>query len=252
MRKLNFTIIAGIVAALVGAALVLSYGHGVDTRIANGRRTVPVLVAKTALPAGLLPAALRGMVEVRQVPAEYAVSDALASLDVIKPTDVLRVPVSASGQLGRSSFGAQATSLGVVPPKGKVDLAIRVGLVPGVAKYVGAGSSVDMFVTYKALKPEAAAFSLVANPALTKLFASGVSVVAVSAAAPVNPAGQSSGVAPVVGDDVLVILEVTPDLAQKIINAQATGEIYLALSAPGDKHITPSGAGPGNVLGNNG
>lgn len=251
MRKLNLTIVAGIIAALVGGVLVLSYGRGVDSKIANGRRTVAVLVAKTDLVAGELPAALRDKVEVRQVPAEYAVSDALASLDAIKATDVLRLPVTASGQIGRSAFGSQAATLGLVPAKGKVDIAIRVGLVPGVAKYVGAGSTVDMFVTYKALKTDAAAFSVVANPSLTKLFASGVSVVAVTAAPPVSSSGQPNGAVPVVGDDVLAIVEVTPDLAQKIINAQSIGEIYLALSAIGDVHSTPTGASPNGVLGNN-
>ena len=40
MRKLNVMIVAGLIVAVIGAAVVIAYGRSVDNRIADGRQTV--------------------------------------------------------------------------------------------------------------------------------------------------------------------------------------------------------------------
>ena len=66
MRKLNLTILVGLVVAVLGFALVFAYGSRVDSRVAEGRESVPVLVATATAAAGLTPAELTGLLEVRE------------------------------------------------------------------------------------------------------------------------------------------------------------------------------------------
>lgn len=241
MRRLNITVIAGIIAAVLGVLIVVTYGHGVDKKIADGKATVGVLVSSAALTAGATPQSLTSKVEMKQVPRAYVSVDALGSLTALPAGSVLRAPVAKGTLLNRSAFtnpAAGGVGSGVLAPAtGKVAVAIRLGLVPGVAHYLTAGSKVDLFVTYKALKadPNAA----VTAPALTKLFASAVNVLAVTAGGTTSPAA--------VGDDVLLVLEATPALAQGIVNAQSAGELYAAMSN-GETHSTTRGTTPSDVL----
>src|SRR5438477_257651 len=45
MRKLNISIIIGVIIALVGASLVFFYGRHVDNKISDGKATMSVIVA---------------------------------------------------------------------------------------------------------------------------------------------------------------------------------------------------------------
>ena len=240
MRRLNVTVIAGIIAAILGVLIVVTYGRGVDQKVASGKQTVGVLVTTQALSAGATPGAISAKVETKQVPRAYLSGDSLGALSALPQGAVLRVPVAKGTQLNRSAFTDPAVgggAGGVSPAKNSVAVAVRVGMVPGVAHYVTAGSTVDLFVTYKAVKPEPNA--LVTTPVVTKLFASSVHVLAVTAG------GTTSAAA--LGDDVLLLLEAKPALAQGIINAQAAGELYAALTT-GETHHTSAGTTPADVL----
>lgn len=240
MRRLNITVIAGILAAVVGVAIVLTYGKGVDKRVADGKQTVGVLVAADVLVPGATPAALASKVEVKQVPRAYVGVDAIGSLTALPNGSILRVPVAKGTQISKAAFstsGASGVAGPVAPAKGSSALAIKVGMVPGVAHYVVAGSTVDLFVTYKAVKADPNA--LVTTPVVTKLFASAVHVLSVT--------GNGQTAAQAAPDDVLLIIEATPALAQMVINAQAAGELYVALTG-GEVHATSGGATPADVL----
>jgi len=241
MRRLNVTVIAGIIAAVLGVLIVVTYGRGVDQRVAAGKQTVGVLVTTAPLTAGATPSAISTKVEMKQVPREYLSGDSLSALSALPTGAVLRAPIAKGTQLNRSAFTDPATGSGgaggLSPAKDSVAIAVRVGMVPGVAHYVTPGSTIDLFVTYKAVKPEPNA--TVTTPILTKLFASAVHVLAVT------PSGPTSAAA--LADDVLLVLEVRPALAQTIINAQAGGELYAALTT-GERHTTSGGSSPADVL----
>src|SRR5580698_10297512 len=79
MRKLNISVVIGIIVALVGAGLVLVYGRHVNNKIAGGKQTMPVLVADQALAAGTSAGSLTGHVHVQQIPAAYVVKGALST-----------------------------------------------------------------------------------------------------------------------------------------------------------------------------
>lgn len=241
MRRLNVTVIAGIIAALLGVLIVVTYGRGVDQKVAAGKQTVSVLVTTTPLTAGSTPGSIQSKVETKQVPRAYLSGDSISALSALPTGAVLRVPLAKGTQLNRSAFTDPATGGGgvggITPGKGLDAVAVRVGMVPGVAHYVTAGSTVDLFVTYKAVKPVPNA--TVTTPVVTKLFASSVHVLSVAAG------GTTSAAA--LADDVLMVLEATPSLAQAIINAQAAGELYAALTL-GEQHTTTSGTTPAEVL----
>lgn len=243
MRKLNVTIIAGLIVALIGAGAVYAYGHKVDSRVASGKQTVAVLVAKADLPAGTSAAAVAQNVQARQVPNAYVAADALSAPAQIPVGAVLTAPVTKGSQLTRSAFAAAGTPEAVKPTPGTVDIAISVGLIPGALRYIAPGSGVDLFYTSKSV------------PVTTKLFASGIRVVSVNAAAPAAASGQTQQAAaaaqPAPTDQVYALLEVTPELAQQIVTAQATGTIYLGVSNPGEQHQTPAGSTADDVLGAN-
>ena len=45
MKKLNISVVIGVIVALIGAGLVLVYGRHVNNKIAGGKQTMPVLVS---------------------------------------------------------------------------------------------------------------------------------------------------------------------------------------------------------------
>lgn len=240
MRRLNITVIAGILAAVVGVAIVITYGKGVDKRVADGKQTVGVLVASDVLVPGATPAAIASKVQIQQVPKAYVGVDAIGSLQALPNGSILRVPVAKGTQISKAAFstsGASGVAGPVAPAKGSSAVAVKVGMVPGVAHYITPGATIDLFVTYKAVKPDPNAE--VTTPVVTKLFASQVKVLSITANG--QTAAQQSP------DDVLLIVEATPVLAQKIINAQAAGELYVALTG-GEAHTTSGGSTPADVL----
>ena len=243
MRKLNLTILVGLVVAVLGFALVFAYGSRVDSRVAEGRESVPVLVATATAAAGLTPAELTGMLEVRQVPKLYVADGALATLDDVQG-QVLLAPLGVGGQLTAVQFGAPGVAGAVKPEPGRVALAVGVSLTPGVARYVTPGSSVDVFVTYTA--------GTEANAGRTKLFASGVKVLSVSVAEAVD-AAESGDAPPADGGQVVAVLDLLPGDAEKVVNAATLGSLYLALASTTngvETHLTP-GATADDVVGSN-
>jgi pilus assembly protein CpaB len=259
MRKLNVMIVAGLIVAIIGAAVVIAYGRSVDNKIADGKQTVSVLVAKQDIPAGTSADQLGGMFAPKDVPSAYVESGALSSLT--GQSGFLTAAVKKNGQVSSNDFSAQQSSgiTGVTPQKGMVSVSIQVNLSPGVAKYVSPNSYVDMFVTYSGAtltnKSNNSSSSLnTAALTPTKLFASNVRVLSVTPATDTTDTTSSSSTAPnqvSPGDQVIAVVEVSPTLAQKIVNATTLGQIYLGLDRKGDVHRTARGSTPVDVLTSN-
>lgn len=257
MRKLNAGIALGLVVALIGAALVLAYGRHVNQKIADGRRTVPVLVADTTIPTGTAVSALAGHVHVAQVPVAYLVADPVSSLGSLTGSTgttagaglVTLGPVAQGTQLSQTLFGAPTSAAVVKPARGHVALALQAGLSPGVAHYITPGSYVDVFVTYTGAGAGAAGQQVADR---TKMFMSAVKVLSVSVAQ--DPAAKTSSASPAtnaaVGNNVITVLDVTPAAAEKLVNATTLGSIYLALSSK-TPQVTPAGAVPLDVVTSN-
>ena len=250
MRKLNITIIAGLLVALMGAGIVFAYGRSVDKRIAAGRQLVPVVVATSTLEPGMDAAAVRNATRVAQMPREYVAEGALTDLASV-PDVVLRGPVAVGQQLTASSFGTPDAAPLVQPSKGNIALAIEVGLSPGVARYITPGSAVDIFVTFAgggtavdgAIAPGSGD-----TDRRTKLFASGVKVLSVSVAPPPVAEGETAAAVEQPLSQVLAVLDVSPVEAERIVNATTLGKLYLGLSSAVAQHRTPTGVTPADVI----
>src|SRR4051794_32087591 len=250
MRKLNISIVVGVVVAVLGAGIVVAYGQSVDKRIANGKHPVAVLVADGDLDAGTPANDVAGRVHVDQVPSSYVADGALASaaaLSDLPVGSVLAGPVPNGGQLTSSDFADAATAGHVRPAPGHVAVAVETDLSPGVARYLGVGSMVDVFATYHDVRNRKGKLTVASGR--TKLFASGVKVLAVSVAQDTADNGGSAN-SSVLMDKVVALLDMSPSDAEKIVNATTLGDIYLADTATGG-HRTPTGAVPTDVVGSN-
>lgn len=248
MRKLNMTIVAGLLVALLGFVLVFAYGSRVDSRVAEGKETVSVLVAASAATAGMTPAELGAVLETREVPRLYVAEGALSSLEEVAD-QVLLGPLAKGAQVTAAQFGAPGVAGMVRPTPGRLALAVGVSLTPGVARYITPGSRVDVFVTYES----AAATGDGVNPTAqrTKLFATGVKVMSVSVAQR-EEAAEGEG-APQEAGQVVAVLDLSPADAEKVVNAATLGSLYLALASDEgepEKHTT-TGVTPEDVVGSN-
>jgi Flp pilus assembly protein CpaB len=242
-----------LILALVGAGLVFSYGRNVDERIADGKETSPVLVALADLQLGTPTVELQvdQDYEIREIPNAYQTQGALSSLEDVEGL-VLLGPVPTGSQLARVHFGSTATIAQVRPSEGNIALAVEVGISPGVARYIRVGSVVDLFVTYESGTEEES----VAEKR-TKLFLSGVTILAVSIAEPPEEETEDSRGTRGVGGgqrtttQVIAVLDVTPANGERIVNSVTLGTIYLALSTADETHRTPSGVIPEDVIRSN-
>lgn len=258
MRKLNTTILIGLLVAGLGFVLVFAYGNNVDDRVADGKATVDVLVATEALASGTTAGDLKDKVEKRAIPNEYLAQDVIKDLEEVKGL-VLLGPIPADGQLTKAQFGQARDAGAVKPTKGNVALAIGVDITPGVARYITAGSTVDVFATYTAgsntSNTQQGSTERDIAVKRTKLFASNIKVMSVTVAevpddnADNNKDSTQTPAETVV--EVVAVLDVSPAEAEQIVNAQTLGEIYLALNSidgTGEKHKTPTGVTPEQVV----
>jgi Flp pilus assembly protein CpaB len=186
---------------------------------------------------------------VAQIPAAYVVKGAIAATDSLSNPQasaaVLSGSVPEGGQLSYNDFVAASQSGRLAPSKGHVALSVETPLSSGVARYLQPGQLVDAFVTYSSTGSGGS--SSVGQR--TKLFASGVKVLSVSVAQPTdNDANNETASTP--SSSVIVLLDLSPVEAEKVVNAVTLGSIYLAYTTSAhDK--TPSGATPDSVVRSN-
>jgi Flp pilus assembly protein CpaB len=236
MRKLNISVVVGIIVALVGASLVFVYGRHVNNKISDGKATQSVIVADAAIAAGTPASQVASHVHIAQIPSAYVVTGALTAMTQLTSTQASNYlttgAIAEGGQLSLTDF-AQGAATGIVQPtKGNVAIAIALPINAGVARYLEPNQLVDVFVTYGSQSIDK-----------TKLFASSVRVLSVSIADNKNDGtdnGSSSS------NLVNVLLDASPLVAQKIVNAVTIGTPYLAY-APSGGHTT-SATSPKNVL----
>jgi Flp pilus assembly protein CpaB len=223
MRKLNMTIVVGIVVALIGAGLVFVYGHNVDNKISDGKHTVSVLVADELLGAGMTAGDIVSHVHVAQIPDAYVVKNAVAATSALSAASaqsaVLVGSIPEGGQLSYNDFASGSSAGHLQPSKGNVALSVETPISSGVARYLEPGQMVDVFATYGGAS----------GGSQTKLFVSGVKVLSVSVAEPQssNNSNANSDTSSLDGS-VIVLLDLSPRNAQKVVNAVSAGSIYLA------------------------
>jgi pilus assembly protein CpaB len=243
LRRMNLTIVAGVLAALVGALLVLSYGKNVDEKIAEGRELVDVLVAAEDLDGGTPATELA--VRTEQIADAYVSEGAVSDISEVTGL-VLAAQVPSGTQLTAGMFATQAAGTTVRPSEGHVAISVQVNLAAGVARYLSVGDFVDVYATYERIQDAPIASNR------SKLILSGVRVLSVSLAP--SAATEETGAvdAGLPADQTMVVLEVLPRQGESLVNAATLGFVHLGLITEGETHSTPAGVNPDDVVGRGG
>src|ERR1043165_9199937 len=102
MRKLNVSIVVGVIVAVLGAGIVVAYGQSVNKRAVTGKNPVSVLIADSDLDAGTPASEVASHVHVAKVPSAFAVDGAISDPSTLTSSvgknAVLTGPVAKGGQ----------------------------------------------------------------------------------------------------------------------------------------------------------
>jgi pilus assembly protein CpaB len=234
MSRRVFAIVVAIAFATVGTVggliLVLTAESRAQNRISN---PVTVAVAAVDIPVGTSGAQIRTaqMVRMVKMPKDSVPDDVM---DAISPELDAMVVTSniATGQLLlRAQFGAHAAVTGGLElPPGKMAVTVETGAPQ--AGYVRPGSQVVIFVTYPVIQPNGTN----TNIERTRVLLPRVDVLAVGsgAQAKATDANANSG-------KLMLTVAVTQDDAERLIEAQSHGTLYLGLLSDSLQVTTGSG-----------
>jgi Flp pilus assembly protein CpaB len=259
-RSNNLIIGLGLLTAVVGAGLVLLLakggGDGSSSSGTSGSDTVPVLVAKKAIPVGAAGGDIGDSVEVRQVPSVARASDALVSLGELADRTTA-VAIGPDQQL-RSAFFRQRTVRGdaIKVPDGKQAVAMRIPFTNAGGGYVGPGDRINIYaltgrqngnvmpLCSGGLCPTS---DPKATQAVSQLVLANVEVLDVSQeVAPatvqnVQPAAGQVSRANELGSTVTYLMALDANQAEKAIFFSRYGEVYLTLVPKGQPDSTTAG-----------
>src|SRR5450432_3969104 len=205
--------VAAILIGAVGAGLVLLYVHNVNQRLSAREAPRQILVAKKIIPAGTTGAAAsaNGDLESRKIANAAIAQNALATISPVANLVAL-APIYPGEQILSTKFGKEGDSGTLtVPAAGTIAISIS---LPGPARvngFIVPGSSVAVYLT---------------STGSTRLILDQVKVIAVGSRTLVPSSGQTTA-ADQQSD--VVTFGVTSAQAQKLIFAQSTGSLYLAL-----------------------
>jgi pilus assembly protein CpaB len=221
-------LIASLLVAAVGTALVFVYVNSANNRALADQHPVKVLVAKLEIPGGTPVSAIvsQGLLEQKDIPASAVVTGALADTTPINDQSTV-TNIYPGQQIIPSLFAAGATGsapapAGITLPKGMLAISVQLGDVNRVGGFVQPGSHVAIFMNGQ-ISPSAQS----ANATGTRLLVPDVEIVAVGQTT-VTPApvGQAN---PEAIPRALMTLAVTQSDAEKIIFAQTKGQLFFGL-----------------------
>ena len=232
MGRRTILLIAALVVAALGTALVFMYANRADERAQAGAEQVQVLVATTGIAAGTTGAAVTesGTVELKTLPAASVPPGALSDLTPV--TDLITISTIFPGQvLIEPMFGTQQeTSGGLTLPEGKVAVAIVLGDPQRVAGFVNPGSEVAIFRTGVPAPDPAAGADAEAGTPETSVLLDRVQVIAVgptTISSTTTTDGQTTNTEAI--PTAILTLALDQEQAQKVILSTTDGQMYFAL-----------------------
>lgn len=149
MGRRTVLLIAALVVAAMGTALVFMYANRAEDAALAGQQPVEVLVATSGIPAGSSGSAISeaGSVELQKLPAAAVPPEALGDLTPV--AELVTVGTVLPGQvLLQPMFGAQqAAAGGLTLPSGTMAVSVQLDDPQRVAGFVQPGSEVAIYVT---------------------------------------------------------------------------------------------------------
>jgi pilus assembly protein CpaB len=139
-------------------------------------------------------------------------------------------------------FADKVAATGTLTIPGKLQ-ALTIGLAPKaqVGGFPAAGAEVAVYATFKLAKPVGAGVALTGDPYVTRLLIPRVSVLAVSQ--PAVASTTNGGSTSPSQESLMATLAVTQEQAEKVVLAQQTGTLYLALLSSTSETHEDNGVG---------
>jgi pilus assembly protein CpaB len=214
-------LIAALVVAALGTALVWMYANRADERAQADAEPVQVLVATADIGAGTSGAAISesASVALQTLPTSAVPTGALNDLTPV--TDLVTLgPVFAGQVLLQQVFGTQQQSAGgLTLPEGSLGISIQLGDPQRVAGFVKPGSEVALFTTASGVGGIAEQQTTVLLPRVL-VAAVGPTVVAQAAEGASNTEEIPTAI---------LTLALTQEEAQRVILASQTTQLYMGL-----------------------
>jgi pilus assembly protein CpaB len=230
MGRRTALLIAAVLIAATGAALILAYVQGIDARAQQGQEQMNVLVATEEISAGeLMSEALEaGKVDSEAVDSETVVEGSVRSTDQIA-NQVALSTIYPGEQILTQNFGQPGDRDLLTIPDNKIAISVQLTDPARVAGFVTPGSQVAIFVTAEPeLRTDGQVTPLppVTRLLLPKVLVVGVGDTTVQSTTTTNAEGEQTT------EEIprtILTLAVTQDEAEKVIYTSKYGELAFAL-----------------------
>lgn len=245
-RKRFAAALLALVLAAGGAGSMWWYAQGADERAMAGLESVDVFVAVGDIPAGttLGSAVAAQMLTIQQVPKRLAPTGASVEVDAGNSSNVALNDIHSGELVLLTRFApAQEVSAGLSIPNGYVALSLQMGDPQRVGSFVHVGSQVAIFLTYGSRDGDATNAPTIAGTSkATRLLLSKVLVLGVGAAT-----GQTAQELQL--PSALLTFAVSQADAERLIQAQSVGSLYMALMNDQSQVAPSNGVNTKNLFG---
>lgn len=243
-RRKVLLVVAAVVAAL-GTVLVLLYARGADNRAEQRFETVEVLRAVAPIEVGesIEAAAQAGKLALQPVPQEQVLPTAQTSIEALAGTVALTRIYPGEQVIAEKFGGASDAQTATLPiPEGKLAITVNLSDTARVAGFLQPGAQVAVFLN--GTDPDT-------QQPFTRNLLERVQVLGVGSTSPVSTTtttqdgGQTTAQTTEQLPRTLITLALDKEDAQKVMFAQSTGELSLALLTessrmPRDTGVTAS------------
>jgi len=146
-RQKLIGVIASVVLAGLGTALLVTYVRGAERRAAKGETTLSVLVATTAIPKGTRTEAIASKVKAEQIPAKVVATGAVTSLTSVAG-QVTAVDLLPGEQLVQGRFAATVQAAQATVAPGLLKVTVAIDALRAVGGQVREGDMVGVLVSF--------------------------------------------------------------------------------------------------------
>jgi len=228
MGRRTVLLIAALVVAALGTALVFLYVNNLESEANDGAKLVKVLEASQQVAAGTTAgdASAAGAFELVEIPQSAVADGALSDITVISE-QVALAPVFPGQQILTQMFGTQVATGGLGVPKDQLAISVQLGDPNRVAGFVLPGSKVAVFSTIDA-----------GDGSETRILLTSADVIAVGATTLVTQTTTDETGESTTEEIPRAILTLALDQqdAQRVIFAQEQGPLYFGL-LPEDANV---------------
>jgi pilus assembly protein CpaB len=242
MGRRTVLLVAAIVVAALGTALIFAYVNRTDERALKDQRPVQVLVAKTLIKTGTsgADAERQGAFKLQVIPQSATIAGYLTDTRTI--TSLVAVSDIFPGeQIIPAKFVAPGSASTITIPTGKLALSVQLGDPERVAGFVQPGSEVAVFVTFTPPPTPGAPPPL----KLTRLLLARVTVIGVGPTTlrPATSGPTNTEALPTA----ILTLALNQLESEKVVFASQSGQLYFGLLTK-DSKVGPGPSVDGRSL----